>query len=201
MVATVVVKELNGAGPSYTTVDNGANPARYKTKDEVTSDLNYPCVIPGAGGTGYSYWKSHGLDLSATFTRINNVRWYTDAVTSSWTLGTNGKVVVGQRDATPTVTAQGCPNASYDQATGTEGTTGDYLYDITNGHAYYKSGVGVAPVDVATFTNLAPMVVDLGNHDGVAEMTKHVVTQTILKDAATQGLQSDATYTFLYDEI
>ena len=54
---------------------------------------------------------------------------------------------------------------------------------------------------MATFTNLAPMIVNLGNHDGVAEMTKNVVTQVIIKDDATQGLQSDATYTVLQDEI
>jgi len=195
MVATVVVKELNGAGPAYTTVSVAA-PARYKTKDEVTSDLNYPCVI-AAAGLHYSYWKSHGLNLSGAFTRINNVRWYTDGGTSTWTYGTGGLVVVGQRDATPLVTAQGCPDASYDQATGTEGTTGDDLYDVTDGHAYYKTGVGVAPVDVADFTNVAPMVVDLGNHDA-AEMTKHVVTQVIIDDDAIQGLQADATYTFVW---
>jgi len=200
MVATVVVKELNGAGPAYTTVDDALAPARYKTKDEVTSDLNYPCVIPGTGLTSYSYWKSHGLDLSGAFTRINNVRWYTDGVTDTWTFGAAGAVVVGQRDATPLVTAQGCPDASYDQATGTDGVTGDYFFDVTDGHAYYKTGVGVTPVDVVTFTSVAPMVVDLGNHD-VAEMTKHVVTQVVIEDDATQGLQADATYTFMYDEI
>jgi len=198
MVATVVVKELNGAGPAYTTVSVAA-PARYKTKDEVTSDLNYPCVIPAAG-LAYSYWKSHGLDLSGAFTRINNVRWYTDGVTDTWTTGTGGLVQVGQRDATPTVTAQGCPDANYDQATGTEGTSGDDLYITVVGHAYYKILVGVAPVDAVTFTDIAPMVVDLGNHDA-AEMTKHVVTQVVIDDDATQGLQADATYTFQYDEI
>jgi hypothetical protein len=192
---------MNSTGPVvYTTVDAGAAPARYKTKDEATSDLNYPCVIPGTGVIHYSYWKSHCLDLSATFTRINNVRWYTDGVTDTWTFGTAGMVVVAQLDATPTVTAQGCPVASYDQATGTEGTTGDDLYDVTDGHAYYKTGVGAAPVDVITFTDVAPMVVDLGNHDA-AEKTKHVVTQVIIDDDATQGLQPDSTFTFMYDEI
>jgi hypothetical protein len=195
LVATVVVKELNGAGPAYTTVDDGASPARYKTKDEVTSDLNYPCVIPAAG-LAYSYWKSHGLDLSGSFTRINNVRWYTDEVTDTWTVGTDGKVIVAQRSSGD----HGCPDASYDQATGTEGTTGDYLFDITDGHAYFKSGVGATPVEVSTYVVGSMMTVDTGNHDA-AEKTKHVVTQVVLDDDATQGLQTDATYTFVYDEI
>jgi hypothetical protein len=161
--------------------------------------LNYPCVIP-AVGPAYSFWKSHGLDLSGDFTRVNNVRWYTDEVTDTWTTGAFGKVIVGQLDATPTLTAQGCPDASYDQATGTDGVTGDYLYDDPDGHAYYMTGVGAAPVDVKTFTSVNMMVVDLGNHDA-AEMTKHVVTQVIIDDDATQGLQADATFTFVYDEI
>jgi hypothetical protein len=125
------------------------------------------------------------------------VRWYTDGVTDTWTFGTDGKVIVGQLDATPTVTAQGVVVASYDQATGTEGTTGDYLYDVTLGHASYKSGVGVAPVDVITFTDVAPMVVDLGNHDA-AEKSKYIVTQVIIDDDATQGLQPDSTFTFMW---
>jgi hypothetical protein len=194
MVATVVVKEMNGSPINYTTVSVGS-PARYKTKDEVTSDLNYPCVIP-ADGLAYSYWKSHCLDLSDTFTRINNVRFYTDGATSAWTYGTGGLVQIGQLDATPLVTAQGLTTAEYDDASGTEGTTGDDLY-AAGGHLYYKTGVGAAPVDVADFTSIAPMIVDLGNHDA-AEKTKHVVTQVVIDDDATRGLQADATYTFVW---
>jgi hypothetical protein len=197
MVATVVVKEMNASPVEYTTVDAGASPARYKTKDEVTSDLNYPCVI-AASGLHYSYWKSHCLDLSGSFTRINNVRFYTDG-TIAWTLGTGGLVQIGQLDATPLVTAQGVAVASYDQATGTEGITGDDLYDATNGHASYKVGVGAAPVNVTTFVSATPMIVDLGNHDA-AEKTKYIVTQVVLDDDATQGLQADETFTWMYDE-
>lgn len=193
------MKEINGGSATYTTVSVAA-PARFKTKDECVSNLNYPCIIPAPAATSYSYWKSFCLDLSATFTRINNVRFYADGTTTSWTLGTDGKVIIGQLDATPTVTAQGVAVASYDQATGTEGTTGDYLYDVTNGHAAYKTGVGAAPVDVETFTSGSPMVVDLGNHDA-AEKTKYLVVQAVIDDDAVQGLQADATMTFVYDEI
>lgn len=194
MGATVVVKEITGAAGSrtYTTVDNSAAKARYKTKDESTSDLNYPCIIPGSSYY-WSYWKSHCLALSGGFTRVNNVRCYWPA-SISWTLGTGGGVFVGQRASGD----HGCPDASYAQATGTEGTQGDYIYTA---HAYYEVGAGGAvSVVVTTYTSGAMMNVDTGNHDA-AEYTKSVVTQAKIYSDATQGLQSAITVTFVWDEI
>lgn len=193
MVATVVVKEMNGSPVVYTTVDNGSNKARYKTKDEVASDLNYPCVIP-TSSYNYSFWKSHCLDISGTFTRVNNVRWYTDG-TIGWTFGTGGGVFVGQRDAGD----HGCPVANYQQATGVEGTTGHEIKDPTNGHAYYK-GQTAPLANAQTFTSVSPCTIDTGNHD-VAEKTKAVVTQLKLDTDAIQGVQPAETFTFMYDEI
>lgn len=110
MVATVNVVEANGATPTWTTVTN----VRFQTKDQYTNDFNYPLRIPSSGYY-YSYWKSIALDLSGTFTTINNVKHYSDE-TISWTLGTDGGVFRGDT---------GLADGSYDQATGTEGTTSD----------------------------------------------------------------------------
>jgi hypothetical protein len=192
--ATVVVKEITGAAGArtYTTVDNVSAKARYKTKDEATSDLNYPCVIPAASYV-WSYWKSHCLALSGSFTRINNLRWYPPG-TISWTLGTGGGVFVAQRATGD----HGCPDASYAQATGTEGTQGDGIF---TSHAYYLVGAGgAASVIATTYTSGSMMTVDSGNHDA-AEYTKSIVSQAKIYNDATQGLQSAITLTFVWDEI
>jgi len=190
------VKEVNGAEPGNETTVSVGSPARYKTKDEVVSDLNYPCVIPAAD-FNYSYWKHHRLNLSATFTKINNVRWYTDGAIS-WDLGTGGMVTIALRDAGD----HGCPVASYDQAAGVEGTSGYYIHDPTNGHLYYKGQTAI-PVTVVSYTSGAPLTVDTTDHTS-AESTKAVVTQVKIDTAANgavQGEKADETFTFLYDEI
>jgi hypothetical protein len=196
LAATVVVKEINGAPGSkvYTTVDNASNKARYKTKDEVTSDLNYPCVIP-TSGFNYSYWKSHCLAISGTYTQITNLRWYS-AGDPSWDLGTSGMVMVAQRSSGD----HGCPDASYAQATGTQGTTGYYLFDATNGHSYFKSGVGATPVHVGTYISSSMMNVDTTSTYTGTTYTYNVVTQVKIDTAANgalQGLKTATTYRYI----
>jgi len=197
MVATVKVNEINGAAGSkvYTPVGAGETVtyARYCTADQVSPALNYPLPIP-TSGFRYSYWKSHCLDLSGTFTKINNIRWYTDGAIG-WTLGTNGEVRVGRRDSGD----NGCPDASYEQATGTQGTTGNDMENATNGHGYYKGQTN--PSDPAqNFTSGSPLTVDTSDYTSAGK-TKHVVTQVKVASDATQGEQADETFTFMYDEI
>lgn len=189
MAATVVVKEGNGAGPTWTT----KTAVRFCTADSHEPGTDNPIPIPEADNA-YSYWKSIALDLSGVFTKINNVRFYSDG-TIGWNCGTGGGLFVGQRDAGD----HGCPTASYDQATGTEGTTGHEMKDATNGHAYYKAQTA-AIKDVATCTSGSPITVDSGDHTS-AEKTKHVVLQVKVATDATQGEQTDETLTFKYDEI
>lgn len=196
------MKEINGASATYTTVDNSSNRARFKTKDETVRDLNYPCIIPSAG-FNYSYWKSYCLDIAGSFTRVNNIRVYFASTCESWTYGAGGGVFAGQLDATPTVTAQGVVVANYVQALGSVGVSGNWFYDVSVGHTYYKTGVGVTPVDVTTFTSGAPMVVDLDNHDA-AEKSKYFIMQTkidTIANGAVQGLQAVEVVTWMWDEI
>jgi len=190
MAATVEVVEGNGATPTWTVITS----ARYCTSDTYNPGTNYPCVVPSSG-QNYSYWKHHALKLSGTFTKITNIKWYTDG-TISWDLGTNGKVVVGIRDSGD----NGCPPASYDQATGTEGTTGDYMADSTNGHSYYKDQTA-SPADVTNYTSSSPLDVDSTEYTSATDATKAVVTQVIIDTDATQGAKSAETFTFRYDEI
>jgi len=189
MPATVTVKEMTGAGPSYTTVST-ASPARYCTADDAAPGSANPIPIPGSGDY-YSYWKSHCLDLAGTFTQISNVKWYTDG-TNVWTLGTGGGVFV----ATSTATENGCPDASYDQAEGTAGTTGE---TIDASHSYYAGAAG-GVVAATTYVTGSKLDVDDAEHTATGK-TKHVVTQVQVHDDATQGEQGDETFTLCYDEI
>jgi len=192
MAATVVVKELNGTGPTLTTV----TAIRFCTKDMYNPALTYPIPIPDSG-LAYSYWKTICLALSGSFTKINNIRFYSDSAIG-WNCGTNGGLFV----CTKTTGDKGVTEANYAQALGTEGESGYDVDDVTNGHGYYKTGTSnhASPVSAATLTSGSPLTVDTGDHV-TAENTKGVVAQVIVADDATQGDQADETLVFKYDEI
>lgn len=189
MGATVAFKEANGAGPDYSTV----TAIRFCNTDAYNPLLTYPCVIPAAGDA-YSYWKHVFLDLSGTYTRINNITFYSDG-SLGWALGDGGICMIGLRDAGD----NGCPDGDYDQATG-NADTGDYMHDGTNGHAYYK-GQTATPASVAGYTSGAKLTLDTANYDGVSDRTDGAVLQVQLHHNATRGEQADETFTFCYDEI
>jgi len=189
MAATVEIREGNGSGPTWSVV----TAARYCTADDYNPGTSNPIPIPSSG-FNYSYWKSHCLNIAGgTFTKVSNIRWYPSSY--SWTLGTNGEVRVGQRDSGD----HGCPDASYDQATGTLGTSGDAIEDGTNGHSYYN-GQTTPTTDISTYSETNKMQVDSGEYTS-AGRTKHIVTQVKVASDATQGEQADITYTFVWDEI
>lgn len=201
-MATVVVKEANGGtdgspGSKTRVDDQGANDGtdvRYCTTDAYNPVGTYPCVVPSSG-TNYSYWKHHFLTISGTFTKINNIKWYTDG-TIGWTCGTGGGLFVGVRDSGD----NGCPmDTEYDVATGTQGTTGDWMDDNTNGHGYYKDQTAT-PADASDYTSASPLSVDSTDYT-TADDSKAIVTQVKIATDATQGLQSDETLTWTYDEI
>ena len=195
MAANVAVKEGNGASVTWNTV----TAIRFCTKDMYNPVLTYPIPIPDAG-LAYSYWKTICLDLSGSFSKINNVRFYSDSAIG-WVCGTSGGLFV----CTKTTGDKGVPAANYAQATGTEGSSGNDVDDASVGHTYYKSGSSnhAVPVSAATLTSGSPMVVDSGDHIQ-AEVTKGVVLQVRVDtsaNGATQGDQADETLVFKYDEI
>lgn len=202
MVATVIINESNGGTdgtPGATTrVDgqgaNAGTDVRFATTDAYNPIATYPCVVPSSGDN-YSYWKHISLGISGTFTTVNNINFYTDG-TIGWTCGTGGGLYVGVRDAGDS----GCPmDAEYDIATGTQGTTGDWMDHVTNGHGYYKDQTAT-PADASTYTSGSTLLIDSADYSA-ADESDATVLQCKIHNDATQGLQSDETLYWAYDEI
>jgi hypothetical protein len=197
MAAVVAINQATGAGPAYAVVDDGANPLRFCNADTHDPGLATPLVIhaSGVGNFNYSYWVSLFLDITGTYTRINNVRFYSDG-TIGWALGTGGKLVVAIMDAGD----NGLPVVSYDQAAG----TGDSGYAINlvgaNGHQYYNAQVAEAAL-VSAYTSGATLLIDSSNHDNVEEKTKGVVLQVKVDGDATHGEMADEGLVLIRDEI
>ena len=190
-VAAVEVQTWIGVGPTKA----AASSPRMHTSDIVTADNTYPIPIPAAG-FNFSYWMNLALTITniQDATVLNNHQVYMDGA-CGWALGTSGELNIGQRDAGD----NGCPDASYEQATGTEGTTGYDLADDTNGHDYYKDQ---APEEAAldSFTSVATCEVD--TQDLVAAGSfDHIVIQAKCDTDAVRGAQASEVVTFQYDEI
>jgi hypothetical protein len=186
MVATLDVQRATGTAttPSWTTI----TVCRLKTANDNAQDTNDP--IPIDTVLRRSYWASIRLNITGTFTEVSNIR-HAPLNTIDWTFGTAGKLKRGNRDTGD----NGVPNASYEQATGTQGTTGN---DLEVSHTYY-SGQTVKSVDVDTDIG-SPPVIDSTTYTAV-NPTKHVVLQVEVDTDATQGDQTDETLEWLVDEI
>ena len=181
MAATVDVREGNGAGPTWTVV----TAAKFCTDDDYNPGSNNPIPIPAAG-TNYSYWKSHELYLSGTYTSISNIKIYTDGALG-WGAGVTCQIAVKTGD-------YGVPPASYDQASGTPGDTGD---EVVATHTWGFTG----KTDLFTFTSGAPCDVDAGPYSTPPEQTDHVVLQLDVTTTATPGEKTPETIWWRYDEV
>lgn len=192
MAATVDVEVWTG-GSSGSPNKSTASTLRFRSDDSPTTiDSSNPCVIPDSG-TNYSYWVHVALALSGTYTEVSNIRHYTDG-TIGWSLGTGGQVVRGNQDSGD----HGCPEGSYEPATGNQGTTGD---DLASNHAYY-SGETTSVMDITGDTDTSPATIDSSSYGPDASAsTQAVVLQIQIDTDATQGTQSSETFTFVYDEI
>jgi hypothetical protein len=195
MVATVNVQQaVGGSDGSPGTYNNITTSTRLQTKDQFApADTSYPIPIP-VSGFSYSYWIHVCLDLSGSFTTINNVRFYSDG-SIGWSFGTGGELRRGNRDSGD----HGCPMAEYDLATGTEASSGDALEDETLGHGYYNSQT-TPTANVNSDTDGSPAVIDSTDHTSAGK-TKAVVLQCKVANDAVQGEQADETLSFKYDEI
>jgi hypothetical protein len=193
-VAAVEVQTWIGAGPTKAT----ASSPRMHTSDIVTADNTYPIPIPAAG-FNYSYWMNLALTITniQDATVLNNHQVYMDGA-CGWALGTDGELLVGVRDAGD----NGCPDASYEQAAGTQGTTGYSIMDGTNGHDYYKGqDPGVAALD--GYNSGSTLEVDTQDLSAAGSFD-HLVIQAKVDTAANgavRGAQAAETITFIYDEI
>jgi hypothetical protein len=196
MAASVAVNEVTGAAGSktYTAISNRV---RLFTDDvatnQATPQITNPVPIPAAG-FNYSYWKHVCLAVTGTFTKVDNVRHYSDG-TIGWNFGSGGELRRGNRDAGDI----GCPTANYDQATGTPATTG---HTIETQHAYY-SGEITPTADVASDVVGAPATVDSTGltSAGYCKMICLQVKVDTAANGATSGVQTAETLTWKYDVI
>lgn len=198
MVATVIINESNGGTdgtPGATTrVDgqgaNAGTDVRFATTDAYNPIATYPCVVPSSS-FNYSYWKHLSLGISGTFTTVNNICAYTDG-TIGWTCGTGGGLFFATRDAGD----NGVPmNASYEVATGTEGTTGNSM--LTD-HARVATGGNVALA--SNYTSGSSLLLDSTDYSAADESNALLCQVKIFTDA-TQGTQADEQLFWTYDEI
>ncbi len=178
MAATVLIRRLTGAGPTATDI-TGAN-TRASTSDAPTPGTADPIPIPGAG-TNYSYTVSTRLDATVTPAgTIDNLRWYTDAANG---FGTG-------------VTCTGETSTAYEQAAGTQGTTGELLNDtnMTN----LDETVGA---DVFSFTSGAPNTVagSIANPT-TGQFGSLMLYQIAVGTSAGPGTTPTETFTWVYDE-
>jgi hypothetical protein len=133
--------------------------------------------------------------------------WSTDPITD-WTLGEVGTThdpglyigISSTAIADVTVLSQGFLSGAYDQATGTEGTTGDF---ISGTHTSYN---GTSPlsggwIKIDQFTSANPYMVHSGQIVGAATgRSRCIVTQVLVGSGATAGDKDDKTATFQYTE-
>ena len=206
MTATVVIQEVTGTTVTYQTVTNRT---RLMTIDAFTTQssaqTSNPVIIPAGAGQGYSsgdfnfsFWKSVCLDISGSGFIITNINHYSNGdITGTWTFGTGGALNRGSKTGAKGSVAQGCPTANYAQATGTIGTSGNPIDNVTLGHPYYNASGGVADVNSDTSVSLALM--DAGPYS-TASKSNMVVLQVKVHYDATQGTQTAKTLTWQYDE-
>jgi len=203
MVATVVVQEVTGASVTYQTVTNRV---RLMTTDaftnQTTPQTTNPVIIPSGAGAGYgstdfnySYWKSVCLDLAGSGFIITNINHYSNG-DINWTFGTGGALNRGKKNGAKGSVAQGCPTASYLQAVGTAGTTGNPI-DIS--HTYYNGGGGDGVANVNSDTSGSLALIDDTSHSSAGKSHMIVLQVKVCYDA-TQGTQTAKTLTWQYDE-
>jgi hypothetical protein len=203
MAATIVVQEVTGTSGSktFTTITNRV---RLFTADQATNQstpqITYPVPIPTAD-FNYSYWKHVCLDISGTFTSVTNIRHYSDGAIG-WNFGTAGELRRGNRDSGDkgcgVDTANGHSD-DYEQAAGTQGTTGYSIEDVTNGHNFYN-GQTTKTVDIEGDVAPNGATIDSAG-ETVAGKSKAVVLQVKVDTNATSGVQTAETLTWKYDVI
>lgn len=179
MAATVYVYVHTGSTPTNTNTEALGPPnVRLKTEDDHTIDTNNPIPIPSSGSK-YSYWKSITLwaNTSPTGT-IDNIKLYTDG----GGFGTGITTYVGDQTT-----------ATYDEASGTPGDTGD---EMVTTHTQISSRT-----DVFSYTSGDPKSVS-GSIDNpnTGRVSNYVVIQMRVQSTASPGDLTNETFTFRYDE-
>lgn len=184
MAATVTIRLWTGAegGPTKTDI-TGINTRCNAQDAHETADVDNPIRVPAAG-TNYSYWRATRLSADTTPTTIiNAIKWYSDGANN---LGTG-------------VTCKGNAAGAYDQATGTEGTTGIQLTVAAYGNG--STDLTGAPADVFGHTSGSPksLTGSISNPD-TGDFGQFFVFQVEVGTTAGPGLTGTETFTWQYDE-
>lgn len=161
MAATVAIEELNGSGPTATTV----TAIRHQSADRTTVDLTYPVLKPSSS-SNYGYIKSLRALASGTFTSLSNWKWYTD--------GANGY------GSGITMNAKALAQGSYAQATGTQGTTGNVMSGGSDAFGYTSA----APL------TLTGSISSAGNGTVQLVLLQAIVASTFAGSAGATGSET-----------
>lgn len=174
MVATVLIREKNGAGETAT--DKTSGTVRAKNADNATVDTNDRLIIPSSGQE-YSYRKVLRLNCSAApDVDIDNLRAYTDGANG---FGTGVKAWYA---VTGSFTQPAVPSEANDPPQFPGTTAMADLFGATSG----------TPIDMdANNTGPFTSTGDIGDY-------LNIVVE--VEPTATQGALSAETITFAYDE-
>ena len=179
MAATVIINRITGTAASPTKSAITSINTRANAYDgHSTADTTYPIAIPDAG-TNYSYGVSTRLSISANTgaNTIDNILWYSDGANGFGT-GVTAKVAAGN---------------NYDQAEGTEGTSGTELTTGSN------TGLAASPSDAFAYTSTGTLSLT-GSTTGTGDIGQFAVWQIGVGTGASVGATSSEQFTFAYDE-
>lgn len=168
-LANLKIRRWTGTAGSETKTDITSINTRHTTKDTHSTNTTATgdgILVPSAG-TNYSYKHSYRLYYDGSDTgQISDIEWYTDGSNGLGTgIGMNAKTV-----------------ASYSQATGTEGESGDEMTGGADAFSYTSA----SPLSV-TGSVTDPNTEDVGNF---------VETQATVGTTASAGVTSTETLTF-----
>ncbi len=177
MVATVLVREKNGAGETPTDKTDGA--ARFKNADNATVDSADPLIVPTANRE-YSFEKVFRMHIGAVVpdTEITNLGFYMDG-SKGWAAGTKlwGRGLAAY--TTPAV-----PTETNDPP------------EIPVG------GTPVAATDAFTWTSGAQLVLGAGPFSTInTDMGDYVYLVMEIEIAEAPGSRAVEQSTFEYDEL
>lgn len=196
MVATLsVMVDYGGTDGSPLSQDttNNEPSIRFKTLDDNDMSSNGKLLgtidVPSSG-TNNSFWKHIYLKAtSGDFTRIENVKFYTDGSG----FGNGIDTYIGNE----LPTHNSGDNSGYVKATGTDNVSGDTLLD--NSQISTKT-------NVFTFTSSTPKNITISETnnmiDSVGESTDYVVAQMeVSSTTSLKGDLTDKTWYFIFDEL
>jgi len=179
MAATVILNRITGTAASSTeSAITDINTRANAYDGHSTGDSTYPIAIPSSG-TNYSYWVSTQLNITANTgtDTIDNIKWYTDGAAG---FGTD-------------ITAKVSAGNTYDQAVGTEGTSGT---ELTTGN---NTGLAASPSDAFAYTSGATLSLT-GSTTGTGGIGQLAVWQLGIGTGASIGATSSESFSFIYDE-